>query len=134
MTPDLQASVLCDDVRQERNGKFILIGLYDGIAVPAFPTVFQRVCIVNRWCCGQGQFKQRSRIVAPNASVIVEGQDVVLNLPEQEATATSVEFFMNVRFEMEGTYWVEVLLNNDMKLRYALRAKKVAPAHEPPSQ
>ena len=25
--PDLQFSVLCDDVRREENGKFILIGL-----------------------------------------------------------------------------------------------------------
>ncbi len=73
MTPDLQASILCDDVRQERNGKFILIGLYDGIGVPGFPTVFQRICIVNRWCCGQGQFKQHSRVVKPDSATLIEG-------------------------------------------------------------
>ena len=37
LTPDLQASLLCDDVRQERNGKFILIGIFAGLIVPAFP-------------------------------------------------------------------------------------------------
>ena len=31
LTPDLQSSLICDDVRQERNGKFILIGLFDMI-------------------------------------------------------------------------------------------------------
>jgi len=29
MLPDLQSSLICDDVRQERNGKFMLIGLFD---------------------------------------------------------------------------------------------------------
>ena len=31
MIPDLQTSLICDDVRQERNGKFILIGIFDVI-------------------------------------------------------------------------------------------------------
>ncbi len=31
MIPDLQSSLICDDVRQERNGKFMLIGLFDAI-------------------------------------------------------------------------------------------------------
>ena len=48
MIPDLQMSVLCDDVRQERSGKFILIGLFDVIGMPQFPALFARVRIVNR--------------------------------------------------------------------------------------
>lgn len=126
--PDLQASLLCDDVRQERNGKFMLIGIYDGIAVPAFPFVFQRVCIVNRWCSGQGAFTQHSRILKPDGvSVLIGGKAVGVRLPHSEATATSVEFFMNVRFESAGTYWVEVLLEGDLKLRYPLRAGQAQP-------
>ena len=126
MIPDLQSSLLCDDVRQERNGKFILIGLFDALGVPGFPLVFQRLCVVNRWCCGEGNFKQRSRILQPDDNkVLVEGQDVSVYLPDSEATATSIEFFMNVKFEKEGTYWVEILLDGDIKLRYPLKTKKV---------
>ena len=127
MIPDLQSSLLCDDVRQERNGKFILIGLFDGLGVPSYPAVFQRICIVNRWCCGNGEFTQRSRIVKSDGSLVVEGQDIRLNLPDPEASATSVEFFMNVRLETEGTYWVEILLQGNLKLRYPLRAAKIKP-------
>ena len=127
MIPDLQASLLCDDVRQERNGKFMLIGLFDAVAVPAFPAVFQRICVVNRWCCGEGEFTQRSRFLqADSRAVLVEGKDVKVRLPDSEATATSVEFFLNVRFQEEGTYWVEILIENDLKLRYPLKARKVA--------
>ena len=126
MMPDLQSSLLCDDVRQEYNGKFILIGLFDALGVPGFPLVFQRLCVVNRWCCGEGQFRQRSRILQPDGnSVLVEGKDVIVQLPDSEATATSIEFFINVKFEREGTYWVEILLDDDIKLRYPLKAKQV---------
>jgi hypothetical protein len=126
LIPDLQSSLICDDVRQERNGKFILIGLFDVIAVPALPTVFQRLCVVNRWCCGQGQFEQRSRILAPDGvTPVVEGKQVTVRLADSEATATSVEFFLNARFETAGTYWIEILLDGDLKLRYPLRAQQV---------
>lgn len=126
MIPDLQSSLLCDDVRQERNGKFILIGLFDAIGVPVYPAVFQKICIVNRWCCGAGEFRQKSRIFQPDGTtVLIEGREVVVRLPDNESTSTSVEFFLNVRFETEGTYWIEIILEGDLKLRYPLKAKKI---------
>ncbi len=129
MIPDLQSSLLCDDVRQERNGKFMLIGLFDAIGVPAYPAVFQKICIVNRWCCGAGEFKQKSRIFQPDGTtVLIEGREVVVRLPDNESTSTSVEFFLNVRFEKEGTYWIEIILEGDLKLRYPLKAKKIRPS------
>ena len=130
LVPDLQSSLLCDDVRQERNGKFILIGLFDMIAVPKFPAVFQRICIVNRWCCGEGAFSQQSRLIgADGDTVLVEGKSVTVHLPDSEATATSVEFFLNVKFDGAGTYWVEIILDGDIKVRYPLRARQVVAQH-----
>ena len=126
MIPDLQSSLICDDVRQERNGKFILIGLFDSIGVPGLPLMIPRLCMVNRWCCGEGTFKQRNRIVGPDGGdVVVEGQDVPVQLGGAEATATAVEYFMNVQFAKAGVYWVETLLDGDLKLRYPLRVAVV---------
>lgn len=128
MIPDLQASLLCDDVRQENNGKFILIGLFDVVGVPAFPAIFQKICVVNRWCCGEGEFRQRSRILKPNGNdALIEGAEIKVVLPGAEATATSVELFVNAKFETAGTYWIEILLNGDLKLRYPLRAVTIKP-------
>ena len=133
MAPDLQSSILCDDVRQECNGKFILIGLFDAIAVPQYPAVFHRLCMVNRWCCGVGDFIQQSRLIKPDeTTVVVEGKPVPVKLQDSTATATCVEFFMNVRFDTPGTYWTEILLDGGMKLRYPLRAGLMAPAGRPP--
>ena len=126
MIPDLQMSVLCDDVRQERSGKFILIGLFDVIGMPQFPALFPRVCIVNRWCSGQGMFKEKTRIVGPdNQGVIAEGQGIPVQLGDTESSVTNVEFFMNLKFNSEGVHWVEVLLDGDLKLRYPLRVNRV---------
>jgi hypothetical protein len=136
MIPDLQSSLLCDDVRQEANGKFILIGLFDVLAVQSFPAVIQRICIVNRWCCGEGDFQQRSRVLgADGVTVLMEGKDVPVKLPDNEATATCVEFFMNVRVETEGSYWVEILLDGDLKIRYPLKARRLPPRSvKPPAE
>ncbi len=122
ITPDLQSAILCDDVRQERNGKFILIGLFDAIVIQSLPVRYPRLFMVTRWCSGQGEFQQRSRILKPDqTTVLVEGQSIPVRLPNPEATATNVEVFLNVEFQHEGAHWVEVLIDGDLKIRYPLR-------------
>lgn len=127
MIPDLQSSILCDDVRQERNGKFMLIGLFDAIVAQNLPVRYPRLFMVTRWCSGQGEFKQQTRILKPDLStVLVEGKIIPVRLPSPEATATNVEVFMNVSFETIGTHWIEILLDEYLKIRYPLRVTKVA--------
>jgi len=133
MIPDLQASLLCDDVRQERNGKFILIGIFEGLVVAQLPAVFHRICLVNRWCCGEGSFLQRSRLVAPDGQTLVcEGQQVPIKLTGQEQNATSVEVFVNLRLASEGTHWVEVLLDQQLRMRYPLHVRLAPPPQPQP--
>lgn len=126
MLPDLQSSLICDDVRQERNGKFMLIGLFDAIHAERLPVAFAKMCLVTRWCGGEGTFTQRSRIMHPDQkTVLAEGKDVQVQLPSPEAAATSIELFMNINFSTEGTYWVELLLDGDLKIRYPLRVNRI---------
>ena len=128
MIPDLQSSILCDDVRQERNGKFMLIGLFDAIASQSLPVRYPRLFMVTRWCSGQGNFQQQTRILKPDLSTpLVEGKIIPVRLQSSEATATNVEVFVNVAFEEVGAHWVEILLNGDLKVRYPLRVSKVTP-------
>ncbi|MGI6086709.1 MAG: DUF6941 family protein [Kiritimatiellia bacterium] len=135
--PDLQCSVICDDVRQENNGKFILIGLFDFITASRLPMSFPRVCVVNRWCGGVGEFRQLTRIVKPDQStVLVSGREIPIKLRSIESTMTNVEFFVNLNFPEPGAYWMEILLENELRLRYPLRvalARPPAPPAGPPS-
>ncbi len=133
ISPDLQSALICDDVRQERNGKFILIGLFDAIMVQNLPTHYPRLFLVTRWCSGEGEFQQRSRIVKPDGlTALVEGQLIPIRLPGPEATATNVEIFLNVAFQEEGTHWVEVLRDGDLAIRYPLRVGIAKPQSPPP--
>lgn len=124
ISPDLQASLLCDDVRQERNGKFILIGIFEGMMVPEFPAALGRLCLVNRWCSGDGEFSQQTRIIgADGRTPLVEGRIVPVKLASVNHVATSVEFFVNLQVPKEGTYWVEIMLDQQLKLRYPLHIR-----------
>ena len=135
MIPDLQSSLICDDVRQERNGKFMLIGIFDAIGVPQYPAVFQRICMVNRWCCGLGEFAQQTRLLKPDGvTVVVEGKPVPVKLPNEHANATCIEVFMNVELKEPGIYWIEILLDERLILRYPLNAAKInRPPQQPPA-
>ena len=135
MLPDLQASILCDDVRQERNGKFMLIGIFDGLAHPSNQPVCPRICLVNRWCMGEGEFSQRSRIMAPDrVTVVAEGQAVPIKLSNDQQVATTVEVFINLAFHQEGTHWVEILLDQQLRMRYPLHVRKLPPQQQHPGQ
>ena len=126
--PVLQSALICDDVRQENNGKFILIGLFDAVMVPEFPAVYPRLFVVTSWCCGQGVFRQRTRLVRPDGlAPLAEGRELSLHLPQTEVTATNVECFLNLDLREAGTHWVEVLLDGDMKIRFPLRVAQVRP-------
>ena len=110
----------------KKNYKFMLIGLFDAIAAQTLPVRYPRLFMVTRWCSGQGEFQQQTRILKPDLSTsLVEGKIIPVRLLSPEATATNVEVFVNVSFEEIGTHWVEILLNNDLKVRYPLRVSKV---------
>src|ERR1043166_7653090 len=64
--PDLQCSLLCEDVRQEANGKFLLIGVLNFIPVPQVPITAHRLLFYNRWTAGVGEFLQTIRLIAPD--------------------------------------------------------------------
>lgn len=122
MKPDLVYSVLCDDVRQEVNGKFIFIGVFQNIWVRGLPAVHHRLCIANSWYNGIGEFQARSAIIAPDRKTkILESSPVKIVLTEANRGSIVVNFFQNVRFDQEGLYWVEVSLDDALVTRYPFR-------------
>jgi len=134
MIPDLQASVLCDDVRQERNGKFMLIGIFDGLALSADKPVCPKICLMNRWCAGQGTFSQTSKIIGPDGVTVVgQGKSVPIKLENDKQVATTVEVFINLVFHQEGTHWIEIHLDENMRMRYPLHIRKVQHQNSPPA-
>jgi hypothetical protein len=118
--PDLQCSLLCEEVRQEVNGNLFLIGVVNVLRVPQIPIVAGRICVFNRWAAGIGQFNENVRLVAPDQTTVVSKGEMKFELRDPALSATNVMFFANVKFEAAGTYYIEVLVDDVMKLRYPL--------------
>ena len=127
MIPDLQAAIVCDDVRQERNGKFMLIGIFDRINVAKFPVRYPRLCIYTRWAAGTGEFSQQTRILRSDESVLLEGRPIRFKLDDPAHSATNIENFINLEFLAPETHWIEVLLDGDLKIRLPLAINLIPP-------
>ena len=116
--PDLQSSLVCEDVRQETSGNFILLGVINYIRVPQVPVTAFKLCVFNRWTAGVGQFVESVRLMAPDQTTVLRKGEVKFALPEANLHATNVTVLPQVEFKTAGTYYVEVLVDDVMKLRY----------------
>ena len=118
--PDLQCSLLCEEVRQEVNGNFFLVGVINFIRVPQLPVVAFKLCVFNRWTAGIGQFVESARLIAPDQTTVLRKGEVKFALPDANLHATNVTVLGQVEFKTAGTYFVEVLVDDVMKLRYPI--------------
>ena len=116
--PDLQCSLLCEEIRQEVTGNFILIGVINFIRVPQLPVVALKLSLFNRWTAGVGQFTETARLIAPDQTTVLRKGEVKFALKDAALHATNVTVFAQVEFKAPGTYYVEVLVDDVMKLRY----------------
>ena len=132
--PDLQCSLLCEDIRQEANGNFILVGILTLIRVPKLPVVAMRLCLFNRWTAGVGQFTEGVRLIAPDQTTVIRKSEVKFAMKDPSANATTVTVFGNVEFNQPGSYFIEVIVDDVMKLRYPVTVFIVPPQGQAPGQ
>ena len=118
--PDLQCSLMCEEIRQEITGNLFLIGVINIIRVPQVPIVAFRLCVFNRWTAGIGQFIESVRLIAPDQTTVLRKNDVKFTLQDANLPANNVSMFAQVEFKTPGTYFVEVLVDDVMKLRYGV--------------
>jgi Family of unknown function (DUF6941) len=130
--PDLQASLLCEEVRQEANGNFFIIGVINFVRVPQLPIVAGRLCVFNRWTAGIGQFTENVRLIAPDQTTVLRKGEMKFELREPGLHSTNVMVFGQVEFKVPGTYFVEVLVDDVMKLRYPVAVILAPPPNQPP--
>jgi hypothetical protein len=125
--PDLQSSLLCEDVRQEVSGNFILLGVINYIRVPQVPVMAFKLSVFNRWTAGVGQFTECVRMIAPDQTTVLRKSEVKFGLPDANMHATNVTVLQQVEFKTAGTYYIEVMVDDVMKLRYPVPIIVVQP-------
>jgi hypothetical protein len=135
--PDLQCSLVCEDVRQETSGNFFIIGVINFLRVPQLPIVAGRLCVFNRWTAGIGQFTESIKFIAPDQTTVLRKGEMKFELKDAALHATNVMVFGQLEFKAAGTYFVEVLVDDVMKLRYPIPVVHAPPpeqnAPRPPS-
>jgi hypothetical protein len=131
--PDLQCSLMCEEVRQEANGNFFLVGVISFIRVPQLPVMAFKLSVFNRWTAGVGQFVETSRFIAPDQTTVLRKGEVKFALQDANLHATNVTVFSQVEFKTAGTYYVEVMVDDVMKLRYPVPVIVTPPPNQPPT-
>ncbi len=125
--PDLQCSLLCEDVRAEVSGGFVIVGVLGLVRVPQVPVTAYKICVFNRWTAGFGQFTESMRLIAPDQTTVIRKGQVKFALQDAAHHATNVTVLPQVEFATGGVYYMEVLVDDVMKLRYPLPVIVVTP-------
>lgn len=125
INPALNYTILCDDVRQELGGKYSLMGLFEAIYANTFPAVHPRFAVVNEWTGGKGDFKLRIRLLSPDRSQVISESESKVSFFSETQRHRDISIRFNTTFKIPGTYWIEVLLNEDQIALTALPVQRV---------
>ncbi|MEX1119351.1 MAG: hypothetical protein WEB60_11220 [Terrimicrobiaceae bacterium] len=118
--PDLQAAILCEDVRQEINGSQTLVGVINVIPAPVVPIGLFKLCLWSRWCGGTGEFEQESLVMSCDDDAPIAKASVRFRLPALDAHATNVHVFGGIQFPKHGLYHIEIRIDDQIRLRFPL--------------
>jgi hypothetical protein len=119
---EINYSILCEDIRQELNNKFILLGVFSGdIKVSNIPAMIPLMFFVEMVISSIGSHTLYLRLSGPGAHS-AEITAAIQNL-QVGGTSTLVGPKMEILFDQEGTFILEV--SEDQKTWHKLLSKKV---------
>lgn len=122
--PTLQYSLACLGV-DEKHGPPSFNYVFYRLPLARFPYQFPADAgffLVNAWCDGEGEFKQRTVITSPDGKSLVDTGLRDLKLDSPRAIDQQVYFLQGFHFPMAGFYPVKVFLDDKPVLEYFLEA------------
>ena len=119
-------TIVCDDVRIEMGNKLSLMGLFENIFIPSFPSVLLKFAILNHWI-GVGQFETHVKVLAPDRKEVVVSNPSKFSI-ENNGYADNVTFFTNVSFERPGAYIIQTYIDSNLVAERPLYIHHVPPA------
>ena len=102
-----------------------LIGVINGVPARALPVGLLKLCVWTRWCGGIGKFCQHSRILGVDEAQVIAESHIDFELKELEEHVTNVNLYTGVQFQQFGVHHVEILLDDELVIRYPFPVVKV---------
>lgn len=111
-------SIMCDEVRQENNGKFLVIGMYvDAITVPQLPATLPSLTFFNWLLVDRlGAYTLRVKIESAETGRVLAQAPLLIDIgqaPKLPANTFIMPRFANVTFETAGGYTFTVTVEGD---------------------
>ena len=106
-------TLLCEDVRFEVGNRFSLMGVFHNLTAAQLPLVMLKFAVITYWH-GQGTGNTEVRILSPDRSAIVMASQAAPIDLSADGFTYNLNFFVNVVFQQEGTYWVQTLLDSEV--------------------
>lgn len=133
---DVSSVVLCDDVRQEANGKHILIGVYiDSVLVVDFPTNISLTIWVVFKPNEIGEFPGEIRVIKDDDSVLLRGESKIIIRTLDPSTA--IFQYMPLVFQQGGKYLFQWKFDDDeweTVKEFTVQKRPTTPADEQPQE
>jgi Family of unknown function (DUF6941) len=99
---DIETVVVCDLIRQENNGKHLLIGVYGvSIGLPRLPMNLSLAWWILAKPNRKGEFRAQIRIVGPHDAVLMNGE-LLVNIKEIEKNFV-LRLDTPIQIQSEGT-------------------------------
>ncbi|MBI5141105.1 MAG: hypothetical protein HZA20_02785 [Nitrospirae bacterium] len=112
--PHLNFTILCDDVRQEMGGRMSIMGVFENIYAEQLPAIHLRLGVINEWIGGKGDHNATVRIYTPDRSRLMAESKTKLTMPPDSRRCRQISMFLNLEFKIQGTYWIDVLLDDNV--------------------
>ncbi len=132
--PDLQCALLCEDIRVEINQNYILVGVLRNLVVREVPVPIGRMLLFTRWTAGFGDFIQTASLIAPDKTTVLGKCEVPFRLNTGEDITSTVSVFQQIQLPQSGTYYIEVAVDQVVKLRFPVTVVVAPPPGGQPTQ
>lgn len=129
--PDLQCALLCEDVRMEMNQNFILIGVIRNLALRQISAPIGRLLLFSRWTAGFGEFIQTAKLLAPDKTTVLGKCEVSFGLRTGDDINSVVSVFQNIQFPAVGVYYIEVAVDQVVKIRFPVPVSEIPAQNQP---
>ena len=116
--------IVCDDIRLEMGNKLSLMGVFENVFLPSFPSILLKFAIVNHWE-GVGTFETQVKILNPERKEVVASTTSTFTI-ENQGYADNITFFTNVAFDRAGPYAVQTMIDGK-----AVAEKRIFVHHVP---